>query len=469
MATHNGTRIPVLSAILRLGKFTAVQLCAETGFTRSQVGPILAELKADGFLESAPVAMAGPRPAHKPTSEYVLAGDPDKREQLAEEVRGFLVAAIRARPLDGGERLLQPAERELDELDRKLDAWELRATFGYRPAPPEVAVVRTRLEAVGDTLELAAAESGYTLTRIAQLLESSSPEKELPLPWVWKRWSDHTGRLERVERNIQMAEERIQGEVASTPVWASLGRRGRELPPELQLALAQYGDDPERRQLYISTMSLERASTAVSVPLVRRAYQGSQEPAALLTLTGLLDMQGKSKEARKGWMQWVSARNAPVFEGQLALAAAPVAGLAGHLTAIQHLCRDTPDCSLFTTDSEFLERMMLRPLDAMFPNLADPQQWIRPSESIRAQAKLYYACGFLLDRATFPGTPKLRLASGLWQCGYQPARAWSIAGGTKPDHLYFLFRAFDVPREEFEGHVRQAIEPIPGSTLLSAA
>jgi hypothetical protein len=477
-----------LRAVLRLVKFTTTELCAETGFRRAQVAPILAELKRDGFLDSAFIATSSPRPAHKPTTQYSLTEDASRRQELAAEVRGFLEATIQARPLEASERYLQPAERELDQLDKELDSWELSGRFGKWPSQAELSECRTRVDGIADSLELAASEAGFSLNRIAELLRSASPEQDLPLLWVWKRWSDYSGRLERVALSAEMAEEKRRSEAASAPLWERVlharsttalaqslqtavpgFRVGSRLAHEIEHALREIGDDRSRAELYLSTLSLKQAEPDVSVDLVETAYAGTRHPAALMTLAGLYDVVGRPYSARHNWIQWADSMGIPAYKTQLVLAATPIVGLTEHLLIVQNVCRSELDCSLFTMNSDLFARIAMRPLDAMFYNLADPQQWIAPSESIRMRATPYYACGFLLDHATFPGTPRTRLAAGLWQCGYQPAMAWGIAEGAKPDNLYFLFRDDDGTPNEFEARVRTAIAPIPGITLVQTA
>ncbi len=134
-STANQTRVKILHGVLHLERFSVHDLCLYTGLDRSKVYRELAVLQKQRVLHSRTVTFAPEekQPRHRPPKVYELTADQGKREELEQQVAGFLppepdapARTARQRQVHEG---LSAVALELRNVTRKVDLEEWTETL----------------------------------------------------------------------------------------------------------------------------------------------------------------------------------------------------------------------------------------------------------------------------------------------------------------------------------------------------
>lgn len=124
-SVHGEVKARLYRRILLDRVFTVTELCANSGLRTEQVYPLLAKLRRSGYLTAESIHGESKRRPHRPILLYTLSEDPEKRKQLAEEIRPFLQL----------ESQIKVESKALERLQQNLLIWIAR--FQRLPALTE--------------------------------------------------------------------------------------------------------------------------------------------------------------------------------------------------------------------------------------------------------------------------------------------------------------------------------------------
>lgn len=484
---HNETRLRAITAVLRLEAFTIPDLCATSDLGRSQVYPLIAELKRRGALKVVPLPNEGEeRRPHRPLNLYRLVTDPAKRRVLIDEVAPFLRVAERAGRNGPGPEYRGACEA-LDSIEPQFNAIEDRLQLFWSN---KLVIDRLRqgLKEAREAMELATYEAGIDLERLEK--DPASDDERLIFDG-WRRLRAYFVRFSKLEEHITaITQERIAQEQFSqwlNPLTRLLSSRKSLSLPEVRISLSQqcqHTDNRSLKRLWRSTMdnlvenvrpeytmtSRQKAeSYQVCSVLASNAIRYSADPTPALRLTLRLLRQdrenpqlwynlanlwlitGKERQAYRCWRKSVMDVGLPALHRVelnrrycfVVLIAVTRGFLEDGLSRLEKEVVDRASLSIVTSQPV---GMIGTEAYHVKPNLFDPlvaDHAVLLSDSVRALSRDFFVYGPLGDKMQLPGTSTVRVANALVQIGIEVAQAWAVSQGLDDEKALLILHSVE--------------------------
>lgn len=255
---HNELKTKIFSGILRLGRFTASELCEHTGLEARQVYGLLSRLKREGVLTSEPLpALIGSsRESHRPAQLYCLTADSEKRSRLTSQIAPFLPAVVAKGEENERARW---ANESLNKLDLQLA--ELRDAVRLDTSNSDILAERADeltagLERVRGALEIAIYESRVTV--------EDNPDHPVAVnARRWRRYRDEVARL-RAELSVTAVRTGHDIPLLSTPYVQLRMAHSRldSVPPKVLIVDSAAATRRELREMLADEYEPIEAATA---------------------------------------------------------------------------------------------------------------------------------------------------------------------------------------------------------------
>jgi hypothetical protein len=255
---HGHIRVRVAASAIRLLRFTVPDICRETSFSREQVYPVLQKLEDEHFLVVRPLAGDEPK-ANRPLNIYAVTEEPDKKQELLNEIAKFLPSNY----VPNDSESLARARAGLDQLPPRL--LTLQQTADQLPEVHEnrraLGVLKERIEAVSADLEISLYELGITEgTEPPPLLEAAIQKLE-----------GYRQELTSIEARVTAIEERLEAQKKASRVLRRVVRRYYEsVQPAYALFQAipgaLFGSTPVEDPAWISSVRQREHQRTLDVP-----------------------------------------------------------------------------------------------------------------------------------------------------------------------------------------------------------
>ena len=184
----NDTKIRVEVAVIMLRRFTVAELCEHTDLRRTQVDPVLADLKKHEYIVAVEVGeQKVTTVAHRPPAQYQVTTDKAKLQSLADRVYR-LRRALESRE-DGEDADIRAIQAGIERVELLLDICD-SATAWQALTRAQLQKVERELHAVYLQLEKATYKGALDLRQ---------PENQgHPIIATWNRWKACTDLLNRI-------------------------------------------------------------------------------------------------------------------------------------------------------------------------------------------------------------------------------------------------------------------------------
>jgi hypothetical protein len=513
MARHGAVKIPIYKAILVNPVFTVAQICDWTGLTKTQVYWTLSDLQKRGVLTTANAPAVDKPLPYRPALIYRLSDNPEKRRILSDAVAPFV--NLEGKDHRGAQQAYAIARSKLDDIGARL--LSLMATSVSSTTLDRAKELLSSLEDVRSRYEAAWSKAPSLRSQIRPDLT---------------RWKDYQKRLAELvingrdessataaRREFSSLVDVVWSEVLSGAMDSgTLNGRVREvynyathisvrnnlarMAALLNSKLAMYETEPSHAWSEILTSIAECAlrfgepsfGSLDYVTAIREAL--GDDLVTQYNFANLSLLMGKQEDALQGWhsvldlaVESLAETNKLWSFRNAVLSNAPYESTLVLLTDEDNIRPEVLgrledelrlEGAISIVSASPVKRFEGQPYVLTPTLLSWDSEAYQALRLLHAEQKdqILYVYGPLEDAVRFPGTPVLRVATGLVGLGMSRPRAWDLAFKLRQQMRLLLvhgLRGLDL------GRVGEALPPFrereeitvtpaaPGSRLRAAA